>query len=93
MSDKYFKERKYLSDSVQNWREGCFCKNFRNYKRMQILTHPIWWTADGKNREEIIKTLLGGELDYYKKWVDSLSNKYKKYIGEVNSQTRAKVKW
>ena len=68
-SDQFMKDRKYLSDSVQNWREGCFCKHFKKYKKMQILIHPIWWTADGKHRTDIMKSLSGGDLDNHKKQV------------------------
>lgn len=34
--------RKYLSDSVQNWREGCFCNHINKREKFQILIHPIW---------------------------------------------------
>jgi len=68
-SEQFVKDRKYLSDSVQNWREGCFCKHFKKYKKMHILVHPIWWTIDGMHITEIMKSLVGGELDNHKKQV------------------------
>lgn len=68
-SEQFIKNRKYLSDSVQNWREGCFCKHFKMHKKMHILIHPIWWTKDGKHRTEIMKSLVDGELDNHKKQV------------------------
>ena len=44
---------KYISDSCRNWREGCMCKNFK-YNKIQILTHPEWWTVGGYSRDEAI---------------------------------------
>jgi hypothetical protein len=40
---------KYLSDSCQFWREGCFCTAVRSarFPRLQVLVHPEWWTEDG----------------------------------------------
>ena len=68
-SEQFTKDRKYLSDSVQNWREGCFCKHFKKHKKMHILIHPIWWTIDGKHRIDIMNSLIGGDLDNHKKQV------------------------
>lgn len=44
-SDYYFKKIKYLSDSLQTWREDCLCKILteRRYNKMQILIHPCCW--------------------------------------------------
>ncbi len=39
----YFKDIKYLSDSRNSWREGCFCKWINEVPRLQVLTHPVWW--------------------------------------------------
>lgn len=64
-SDEFFIKRKYLSDSAQHWREGCFCKNYLKYDKLQILTHPLWWSKDNKNRSEIMKSFIGGEYDDY----------------------------
>ena len=62
---------KYISDSNSFWREGDPIENIKNkkWKRLQILTHPIWWTQD--NPVNIIKLLndtISGrskELDSY----------------------------
>ena len=39
---------KYISDSNSFWREGNPIPNIKKKKwdRLQILTHPIWWTQD-----------------------------------------------
>ena len=39
---------RYLSDSCQFWREGCFCQALQRGERaLQVLVHGEWWTADG----------------------------------------------
>ncbi len=44
----------YISDSVQNWRLGCMCNHIDKEKRLQILTHPIWWGEHHKPRDIIL---------------------------------------
>ena len=82
-SPKYTSKRKYLSDSVQYWREGCFCKHFRNHKRLQVLIHPIWWTRQNQSRNEIMNSLLDGKNIEYKQEVFFLTKKYEKYIHKM----------
>jgi len=36
----------FLSDSLQNWRDGCMCTHIDMIDRMQISTHPIWWSKN-----------------------------------------------
>ena len=79
-SEKFTADRKYLSDSVQNWREGCFCKHYKEHKKMQILIHPIWWTLEGKNRKDIMNSLVGGELDNHKKQVTKANEIHQNYL-------------
>jgi hypothetical protein len=40
---------KYVSDSCQFWREGCFCQAVggADFPRLQVLVHPEWWTEEG----------------------------------------------
>lgn len=83
-SAEYTKKRKYLSDSVQFWREGCFCQHFKNNKNLQVLVHPVWWTEDNQNRNEIMKSLIGTELDTRKKQIDKDCTIYKNYIKKMN---------
>jgi len=45
---------KYLSDSGQHWREGCFCEHVGKYNKLMVLTHPIWWHYAAKDRENCI---------------------------------------
>tara|TARA_Y100000768_G_C23942795_1_gene665997 strand:+ start:786 stop:1547 length:762 start_codon:yes stop_codon:yes gene_type:complete len=77
---------KYISDSNSFWREGSPIKNIRDKKwnRLQILTHPIWWTQD--NPVNIIRLLndtiseRSKELDSYLKKSNSVYAKFKKGI-------------
>jgi hypothetical protein len=39
----YFSDMKYLSDSNQKWREGCFCKHIGLHRRVHVATHPGFW--------------------------------------------------
>jgi len=85
-SKQYTMQRKYLSDSVQYWREGCFCKHYKNYDSMQVLTHPIWWTKDNKGLKEIMKSFVGGKWDNHKIQVEDDVEKYKKYLQKMSSK-------
>lgn len=41
--DRFFKDMKYISDSLGNWREGCACEWLGKYDRLHINTHPTFW--------------------------------------------------
>ncbi len=42
----------YLSDSSGFWRQGCFCKSFKRYSKIYILTHADWWFKNAIEYEE-----------------------------------------
>jgi hypothetical protein len=48
-------ETTYISDSVQNWRQGCMCRHIGKIPRLHILTHPIWWGKYSKSRHDIME--------------------------------------
>ena len=48
-------ETTYISDSVQNWRQGCMCRHIGKIHKLHILTHPIWWGKYSKSRHDIMK--------------------------------------
>jgi len=81
-SVKFKTNRKYLSDSVQNWREGCFC-NYIDENRLNLLIHLVWWTRDNKNRIEILENLVGGEMDIHKKEIESLKKFQDDYLNKL----------
>jgi hypothetical protein len=53
----FTRDAKYLSDSCQFWREGCFCGFLdpARHPRLQVLVHPIWWSADGHLADEALR--------------------------------------
>ena len=75
MHDKFTVERKYLSDSVQYWRENCFCNHYNNFTKLQILTHPALWTDEGLPRSQILPRIM--------KNLKSLDEKQFQYISEL----------
>ena len=78
-SEKFIVQRKYLSDSAMYWREDCFCKNFLNYDKLQILIHPMWWSSDNKTRSEIMNLFINGEYDEYSPAVKMATEKHERH--------------
>ncbi len=66
-SYKYFKEMKYLSDSLMNWRENPIEAIANNkYDKLHILTHPFWYSnkkESAKNKME--KFIEEAKIDRY----------------------------
>jgi len=82
-SDEFVKNRKYLSDSVQNWREECICMNYEKFDKIQLLIHPIWWTENNLSRKEILDSLKNKNSEYFK-IITSLEQKFSNYMKEFN---------
>jgi len=51
---EYCRSIKYISDSVQNWRESSNFRDLQKYSRIQLLTHPIWWGRTHKPYRQIV---------------------------------------
>lgn len=81
-SKKFKENRKYLSDSVQNWREGAF-SNYISEKNLYILIHPIWWSENNLERVEILKSLSEGELDSHKKEIEQMELFQNDYLNRL----------
>ena len=84
-SEKFVKERKYLSDSAMYWREGCFCQHFTHYDKLQILIHPMWWNENKKTRLEIMDLFINGEYDQYTKLVKSDIEKHENWAKVIST--------
>jgi len=84
-SEEFYVKRKYISDSVQFWRQDCFCKHFQTSSKLQVLIHPIWWSIDNKQRSEIMYQLLENKIEKIKQEINRLTNKYEKYINNLDS--------
>jgi len=78
-SEKFVKERKYLSESAMFWREGCFCQHFTHYDKLHILIHPMWWNEHEKTRLEIMDSFINGEYDQYTKLVQYHSERHENW--------------
>ena len=84
-SEKFVKDRKYLSDSAMFWREGCFCQHFTHFDKLQILIHPMWWNENKKTRSEIMALFLNDEYDQYTKLVKSDAEKHENWAKILSS--------
>ncbi len=82
-SDEFTKNKKYLSDSVQHWREGCICTNYDKFDKIQLLIHPIWWTENNLSRQEILESLHNKNSEHFK-IIDSLEKKFLNYLKDFN---------
>lgn len=85
-SERFTVNRKYLSESVQYWREGCFCKHISENKKLQILIHPIWWTKDGISMKSIMKNLMRTESTKISNLVNKDLKIYEDYIKKLKSK-------
>jgi hypothetical protein len=66
-SKVFFKEFKYLSDSLHNWREDAeFIINCSEYKKIHLLTHPFWYREQKESmRDKIYQFITNGNLMRY----------------------------
>jgi len=71
---------RYLSDSIQNWRDGCMCNHIDKEDKLQILTHPIWWSNQHKPRDHILKEIVEKENDRIMRIIKSYRQTYTEYL-------------
>jgi hypothetical protein len=67
-SKTYFNDMKYLSDSRRFWREDVErIVDEKFYKRLHILTHPIWYNDEKELdiHQSLKASVLEASLDYY----------------------------
>lgn len=57
---RYFRDMGYCSDSRGTWRSGRPEDHpaIRDRRALQLLTHPIWWTADSANPSTKVASFL-----------------------------------
>lgn len=60
----FTRDMKYLSDSCQHWREGCFCRFLdpERCPRVQVLVHPIWWSQEGRTADAALRAHTEGRI-------------------------------
>lgn len=71
---------RYLSDSVQNWRERCMCNHIDKEDKLQILTHPIWWSNQHIPRDDILRDIVKKENSRIKNIIESYRQIYIRYL-------------
>lgn len=76
------KEIEYISDSVQNWRNGCMCNHVLKNK-LQILTHPLWWNNKNLRRENNYKKFKTKLLTEANEQVSKLKTYHKLYFKKI----------
>ena len=77
----------FLSDSLQNWRNGCMCKHVDKINRMQISTHPIWWYKNPSSVKETMNRMENFNVNkIHEKFVimKEKQNEYRKKINLKN---------
>lgn len=75
-SKEFFQECKYLSDSRMHWREDVvrIVEN-REFKRLQILTHPFWYSAEtGDIRERVGEFIKKANIERYCHMKENISD-------------------
>jgi hypothetical protein len=58
---EFVKERKYISDSSRNWREGCLCRWLGKTDHLTVLTHPVWWFNSEDTKDKLLEQLGRGD--------------------------------
>ena len=55
----------YVSDSNRNWRgrTAIDLLSSGEHRRIQVLTHPMWWVCDAESTEEVWDTAMRGNFD------------------------------
>jgi hypothetical protein len=61
----FTRNARYLSDSCQSWREGCFCAHLgpARQPRLQVLVHPIWWSQDARPADAALRGETARRID------------------------------
>jgi hypothetical protein len=75
---------KYISESGRNWREGCLCQHINKHDRLQVLTHPIWWTTETENRDDAVTRLHEHLIDKQNDAIYEYRNILAQYIKDEN---------
>lgn len=74
---------KYISDSTQNWREGCMCRHVGKHEKLQILTHPFLWHDNHKTYEMIFENFRDELIKEIQKRCNERINYRKLYLKRI----------
>ncbi|MEW6604063.1 MAG: hypothetical protein AB1351_05160 [Thermoproteota archaeon] len=75
----------YISDSVQNWRKGCMCNHVGKIDKLQVLTHPIWWSETARFRDQILDEFRHTSLHRLDRELDMLRQLHIRYIDDLKN--------
>lgn len=80
---KFFKDIKYISDSGGDffYENPIECQEFKNFKSIQFLTHPIWWTTTGETNIQKIENFLEEKKSSYSGHIAKNCKPWNKHIG------------
>jgi hypothetical protein len=81
-SDPFMKDVKYISDSNMAWREGCACGFLARGVELQMLTHPLWWVAEGAGLRERIIACGRIEAEHYRCGVEASADYLKRSLAQ-----------
>lgn len=74
-SQEFFKRFKYLSDSRMHWRENPKSViSSGEFDRIQLLTHPFWYSDEPRTMKEIIKDFISGDVVIEKEYSNFSNN-------------------
>jgi len=77
---------KYISDSVQNWRNGCMCNHIDHEDRLIILTHPIWWTKYSNSLNKILAKFENDQINTLKEAKIVQEKLYQVYLEKLQNK-------
>lgn len=78
---KFYKGHKYLSDSMMRWRENPeeFLDTHR-FPRLQILTHPVWYSEYGNLGDlGILDSLMNGKVSANVAYLEAIRPGYSQF--------------
>lgn len=78
---------KYISDSTQNWREGCMCQHIGMVDKLQILTHPFLWHDKHQVYEKIFENFRDKLIKEIQECCNERINYRKLYLKLINGKT------
>ena len=76
---------KYISDSVQNWRNDCMCNHIDHEDCLIILTHPIWWTKNSDSRNKILAKFENDQINTLKEVIIDEEKLNKIYLEKLQN--------
>jgi hypothetical protein len=69
--DMYFRNIKYLSESLQRWREGDLYQIIEEnrYDKLQILIHPVLWVLGSYSIKATMKSFMAAQRSTWERFI------------------------